>query len=96
MNKIWYTYMMPSWKNGTLYVWVTSNLEKRVYEHKNKTFEWFTKKYNIHELVRYQEFPDIIKAIEYEKIIKKRRREKKINLIKESNPNRNDLSKNWY
>ncbi len=96
MSKIGYTYIMSSWKNWTIYVWVTSNLEKRVYEHKNWIFEWFTKKYNIHELVRYQEFANIIEAIEYEKIIKKRRREKKINLITEKNPNRNDLSQNWY
>ena len=44
MDKKWYTYILSSMKNGTLYVWVTSNLEKRVYEHKNWMFEGFTKK----------------------------------------------------
>jgi putative endonuclease len=95
MEKKWYTYILASQKNWTLYVWVTSNLEKRIYEHKNWIFEWFTKKYGVHQLMRYQEFPTIIEAIEYEKIIKKRRREKKINLIEKWNPKRIDLSANW-
>lgn len=81
-------------KNWTLYIWVTSDLEKRIYEHKTWVFEWFTKKYNIHLLVWYQEFSTIMEAIEYEKIIKKWRREKKISLIEELNPERKDLSKN--
>ena len=94
MNKKWYTYILSSMKNWTLNVWVTSNLEQRIYEHKMWMFEGFTKKYNIHQLVWYQEFPTITEAISYEKIIKKRRREKKIQLIQESNPWRKDLSKN--
>lgn len=93
MDKKWYTYILASMKNWTLYVWVTSNLEKRIYEHKTWTFEWFTKKYNVHLLVWYQEFPTITEAIEYEKVIKKRRREKKIKLIEEFNLKREDLSK---
>ena len=95
MDKKWYTYILSSMKNWTLYVWVTSNLEKRVYEHKNWVFEGFTKKYNIHMLVWYQEFPTIIEAIEYEKIIKKWRREKKINLIEWMNKDWKDLSEDW-
>jgi len=95
MNKKWYTYMLASRKNWTLYVWVTSNLGKRVYEHKNWIFEWFTKRYSIHSLVWYQEFSIITEAIEYEKIIKKWRREKKINLISKLNPEWVDLSKDW-
>ena len=93
MNKKWYTYILASMKNGTLYVWVTSNLEKRIYEHKNWVFEWFTKKYNVHLLVWYQEFPTITEAIEYEKVIKKWRREKKIVLIEGENPWRENLAK---
>ena len=91
--KKWYTYILASMKNGTLYVWVTSNLEKRIFEHKNWVFEWFTKKYNVHLLVWYQEFPTITEAIEYEKVIKKRRREKKIMLIESTNPWWEDLAK---
>lgn len=95
MDKKWYTYILSSMKNGTLYVWVTSNLEKRVYEHKNWMFEGFTKKYNVHRLVRYQEFSTIIEAIEYEKIIKKWRREKKIKLIEDINKDWVDLAEDW-
>lgn len=94
MDKKWYTYILSSMKNWTLYVWVTSNLEKRIYEHKNWIFEGFTKKYNIHSLVWYEEYPTIIEAIEYEKKIKKWRRSKKIELIEKDNPKREDLSKN--
>lgn len=94
MGKKWYTYILASMKNWTLYIWVTSDLAKRIYEHKTWVFEWFTKKYNIHLLVWYQEFSTIMEAIEYEKIIKKWRREKKISLIEELNPERKDLSKN--
>ena len=95
MDKKWYTYILSFMKNGTLYVWVTSNLEKRVYEHKNWMFEGFTKKYNVHRLVRYQEFSTIIEAIEYEKIIKKWRREKKIKLIEDMNKDWIDLAEDW-
>ena len=94
MDKKWYTYILSSMKNWILYVWVTSNLEKRIYEHKNWIFEGFTKKYNIHSLVWYEEYPTIIEAIEYEKKIKKWRRSKKIELIEKDNPKREDLSKN--
>lgn len=94
MDKKWYIYILSSMKNWTLYVWVTSNLEKRIYEHKNWIFEGFTKKYNIHSLVWYEEYPTIIEAIEYEKKIKKWRRSKKIELIEKDNPKREDLSKN--
>ena len=92
MNKKWYTYILASMKNGTLYVWVTSNLEKRIYEHKNWVFEWFTKKYNVHLLVWYQEFPTILEAIEREKRLKWISRKKKLMIIEENNPSRKDLS----
>ena len=96
MIKWWYTYILASMKNGTLYTWVTSDLEKRMYEHKNWIYDGFTKKYKVDLLVRYQEFQSIMEAIEYEKIIKKRRREKKINLIESTNKWRIDLSKDWF
>lgn len=76
-----------------IYTGVTSNLEQRILQHKNWTFEWFTKKYFVKRLVRFQEFSTILDAIEYEKIIKWRKREKKINLIEENNKNREDLYK---
>ena len=92
MDKKWFTYILASQKNWTLYIWVTSNLEKRIYEHKSESIEWFTKKYHIHNLVRYQEFPTITEAIEREKHLKWMNRKKKLALIEETNPLRNDLS----
>lgn len=93
MNKKWFVYILASQRNWTLYIWVTSNLEKRIYEHKNWVFEWFTKKYNVHLLVWYQEFPTILEAIEREKRLKWISRKKKLMLIEESNPTREDLAK---
>lgn len=91
MEKSGYVYIMASKKWWVLYTWVTSNLEKRVLQHKNWIFEWFTKKYFVHKLVRFQKFSTIIEAIEYEKIIKWWKREKKVYLIEENNKNREDL-----
>lgn len=92
MNKKWFVYILASQRNWTLYIWVTSNLEKRIYEHKNWVFEWFTKKYNVHLLVWYQEFPTILEAIEREKRLKWISRKKKLMIIEENNPSRKDLS----
>jgi len=94
MNKKWFVYILASQRNWTLYIWVTSNLEKRIYEHKNELIEWFTKKYHIHNLVRYQEFPTITEAIEWEKHLKWVNRKKKIALIESTNPKREDLNPN--
>ena len=93
MNKKWFVYILASQRNWTLYIWVTSNLEKRIYEHKNWVFEWFTKKYNVHLLVWYQEFQTILEAIEREKRLKWISRKKKLMIIEENNPSREDLAK---
>ena len=87
---------MASKKNGTLYTGVTSNLLKRIYEHKNNIFEGFTSKYNVHQLVYFESTSDIIKAIEREKQTKGWLRKKKTQLIENMNPEWNDLSKDWY
>ena len=81
MEKSWYVYILASKKWWVLYTWVTSDLEKRILQHKQWTFEWFTKKYFVHKLVRFQEFPTIIEAIEYEKTIKWWKRRRTISLI---------------
>ena len=91
MGKGGYVYIMASKKLWVLYTWRTSNLEQRVLQHKNWLFEWFTKKYFVHKLVRFQKFPTINEAIEYEKIIKWWKRDKKICLIEENNKDRDDL-----
>jgi putative endonuclease len=91
MQKIWYTYIITNQRNGTLYVGVTSNLEKRMWEHRNKVYKWFSSKYELTELVRFQEFPTIQEAITYEKKIKWRTRKKKLQLIEQMNPEWNNL-----
>ena len=79
-----------------LYIGVTNDLERRVYEHKNKLKEGYTKKYNLHKLVYYEETDDIGRAIEREKELKGWRREKKIALFESTNPNWNDLAEDWF
>ena len=77
--------------NSVLYVGVTDNLVKRVYQHKNKLVSGFTSKYNINKLVYYQVFEDINEAIKREKQIKGGSREKKLKLIQSMNPQFSDL-----
>jgi len=85
-------YILAS-ESGTLYVGVTNDLEKRVYEHKNKLIEGFSKKYNCNKLVYFEHTTDVIIAISREKQIKKWRRAKKEFLIRTINPTWIDLSK---
>ncbi len=84
---------MANKRNGTLYVGVTSNLIKRVYQHKNETFSGFTKKYKCKYLVYYEVFNDMLSAISREKQIKAGSRNKKIALIESLHPEWNDLYK---
>jgi putative endonuclease len=77
--------------NSTLYTGVTNDLKRRVFEHKNKLLEGFTKKYNIDKLVFYEAYDDINNAIAREKQIKGSSREKKIKLIEEMNGRWDDL-----
>ncbi len=79
-----------------IYTGVTGDLESRVYQHKNKLIDGFTKKYNVHRLVWYAETDDVSAAIEYEKKIKGWLRRKKVALIEEENPNWRDLAKDWF
>lgn len=90
----YYVYIMTN-TSRTLYIGVTNNLEKRVYEHKQKLIKGFTSKYNIKKLVYFEETPDINSAIEREKMLKGWLRKKKINLIKSINPRWKDLSEDW-
>jgi len=90
MNQ-YYVYILASKENGTLYIGVTNNLIKRVYEHKQGLIEGFSKKYNVHRLVYYEITNDVNSAIYREKCLKKWNRAWKIRLIKESNPSWKDL-----
>ena len=82
--------------HGTLYTGVTSDLEKRVYDHKSKLTSGFTKRYNIDRLVYYEETVDIQEAIAREKQVKSWRRAKKIALIQSIKPTWKDLSEGWF
>lgn len=89
--KQYYIYIMTNYKNGTLYTGVTNDLIRRVYEHKNKLIDGFTKKYELNKLVYYEIFDSIENAILREKQIKGGSRKKKLDLINEFNKNWNDL-----
>ncbi len=92
--KQYYVYILAN-VSRTLYTGVTNNLERRVYEHKEKTAPGFTSSYNINRLVYYEDFADIRDAIAREKQIKGWLRAKKIALIESVNPKWNDLSEEW-
>ena len=89
--KQYYVYMLASKKYGTLYIGVTGDLAKRVWEHKNNVVEGFTKKYNVHRLVYYEITSDVESAIIKEKQMKKWNRQWKIELIEKNNPEWKDL-----
>ena len=87
----YYVYLLASKRNGTLYLGVTSNLIKRVYEHKNNLVSGFTQKYKIHNLGYCEKTDDINSAITREKPLKKWKRTWKIELIEKNNPGWRDL-----
>ena len=89
--KEYYVYILASKKNGTLYIGITSNLIKRIYEHKNSLVEGFTQKYCVHRLVYYEATNDVESAITREKRLKKWHRKWKIDLIEKNNPEWRDL-----
>ena len=93
--KHYYVYILTN-RSGTLYTGMTNNLERRLYQHKNKLVHGFTKKYNITRLIYFETFGDVRDAIAREKQIKGWRRSKKIDVIKSSNPKWQDLTEDWY
>ncbi len=88
-------YILTNWSNTVLYTGVTNNLERRIYEHKNKLVEGFTEKYNVDKLVYFDCISDIKSAIGREKQIKGWTRQKKNELIKNINPQWKDLSEEF-
>ncbi|MFC1898331.1 GIY-YIG nuclease family protein [Candidatus Cloacimonadota bacterium] len=96
MKKSYYVYIVTNKRNGTLYIGVTSDLLRRINEHKNKLVPGFTSKYNLTKLVYYEEADDVTIAIKREKQMKKWNRKWKIELIEKENLEWNDLAKNWY
>jgi putative endonuclease len=95
MKKRYYIYMLSN-TSKMIYTGMTGDLERRVYEHKNKLVDGFTKKYNLHTLVYYDWTDDVGYAIKREKQIKKWSRIKRVKLIESMNPKWEDLAKDWF
>ena len=91
MEKNFYVYILASQRNGTLYIGVTSDLIKRVWEHKNKLAEGFTREYAVNKLVYYEHFLHAENAIRREKRLKKYNRKWKTDLIEKTNPDWKDI-----
>jgi len=86
---------LTNYNETTFYIGVTGDLQKRIWEHKNKVVDGFTKKYNVDRLVYYELTEDVESALNREKQLKHWHKQWKINLIKEMNPEFKDLSENW-
>ncbi len=87
----YYVYVLCSQKNGTLYIGVTNDISRRVYEHKNKMIKGFTEKHEVDKLVHVEIYADVRDAIHREKCLKKWNRAWKLRLIEEANPEWKDL-----
>ena len=88
----YYVYILTNWNRKVMYIGITSNLQKRIYEHKNRLIEGFTQKYNIDKLVYYEHFTDVNEAIKREKVLKGWTRKKKDDLVESINPYWKDLT----
>ena len=93
---MYFVYILTNWDDSVMYIGVTSNLERRLYEHRNGLADGFTKQYNVHKLVYYEYTNDIYSAISREKQLKKWVRVKKNALVSKMNPQWNDLSADWF
>ena len=93
--KNYYVYIITNYENTVLYTGVTNDIERRIYEHKNKLIKGFSNKYNLNKLVYFEQGGDAYAAIKREKQIKGGSRVKKIILIEGINPQWRDLSKDW-
>ncbi len=93
---MYYVYILTNWNNKVMYVGVTNDLERRLYEHKNHLVDGFTKKYNVNKLVYFDYTTDIYSAITKEKQIKGWTRAKKNTLVENMNPKWSDLSESLF
>jgi putative endonuclease len=94
-EQAYFTYIVAS-RSHTLYIGVTSNLRKRIFEHKWREHDGFTAQYNCDRLVWFEQYQEVVAAITREKQLKGWRRSKKVALIEQTNPTWQDLSKDWY
>ena len=92
---MYYVYFLTNWDDSVLYIGVTNNLPRRLYEHRNGLVDGFTKKYNVHKLVYYEYTNDVYSAISREKQLKRWTRAKKNALVVKENPEWRDLSQQW-
>ncbi|MDA3952761.1 MAG: GIY-YIG nuclease family protein [Bacteroidales bacterium] len=90
-NSNYFVYIITNWNNSVTYIGVTNNLKRRIYEHKNRDIDGFTKKYNVNKLVYYEHFSNIEFAIIREKQMKKWKRQWKNELVEKENPNWDNL-----
>ncbi len=91
----YYVYILTNWNNKVMYIGVTGNLIRRLYEHKHGIHEGFTKKYHVHKLVYFEETSDVYAALTREKQLKGLLRSKKNALVEAMNPDWHDLSDDW-
>jgi len=94
-NRQYYVYILTNWNHKVMYIGMTNNLQRRVYEHKHHAYEGFTDKYNVSKLVYVESTTDVCAAIAREKQLKRWRRQKKNRLVESINSNWNDLSAQW-
>ena len=94
--KEYYVYILSNQMNSVLYIGVSNDLIRRMYEHKNKLVNGFSKRYNLNKLLYFEKTRDIEAAILREKKLKNWHRQWKLNLIKENNPEFKDLSAEWF
>ena len=92
---MFFVYILSNWDDSVLYIGVTSNLPRRLYEHRNGLADGFSKRYNVHKLVYYENTNDVYSALSREKQLKKWSRSKKNALIQKTNPQWLDLSAEW-
>ena len=90
-----YVYILASQRNGTLYVGVTNNLARRVWEHKSKAVPGFTRKYGVDKLVFFEPYESIVQAREFERKLKRWKRDWKLELIEKLNPEWRDLAEQF-
>jgi putative endonuclease len=95
-NKSYWVYILTNKPHGTLYIGVTNSLDRRIWQHKTKALEGFTKRYGLNRLVYFEEFRDVTNALNREKELKGWLRVKKIALIQKDNRLWRDLSDGWY
>ena len=96
MGREFYVYILASRRNGTLYVGVTNDLVRRVWEHKNKVVPGFTRKYGVDKLVYVEPYASIIQARECERRLKRWHRAWKLELIERQNPSWRDLAEDFH